>query len=76
MQYRITDAVPYAGIVHDLMLSNPEYFIRWHHVPNDNESICEMPYTEHGTGRPGDNCDWEIRAAAYDFSQLVFRKHC
>lgn len=55
------------------MLSNPEYFIRWLHAPNNNGSICEMPYTEHGTGRPGDNCDWEIRAAAYDFSQQVVR---
>ena len=33
-----------------------------------------MPYTEHGTGRPGDNCAWEIRAAAYDFSQQIVRE--
>ena len=71
LEYRITDAVPYAGIVHDLMVSNPEYFIQWHHAPYNNGSICGMPYTEHGTGMPGDNCDWEIRAAAYDFSQQV-----
>ena len=73
LQYRITGAVPYAGIVHDLMLSNPEYFVRWHNAPNNNGSICLMPYTEHGTGRPGDACDWEVRAAAYDFSNPVVR---
>jgi hypothetical protein len=97
--YRITGAVPYAGIVHDLMLSNPEYFVRWHNPPNNNGSICRawvarylpsvrplpphlpphtlphavMPYAEHGTGRPGDNCDWPIIAAAYDFSNPVVR---
>jgi len=32
-----------------------------------------MPFTEAQTGRPGDNCDWEIRAAAYDFSLQVVR---
>jgi len=69
--YRITDAVPYAGIVHDLMVAHPEYFIRWTHAPNNNGSICQMPYAEHGTGRPGDNCDWPIIASAYDFSQEV-----
>ena len=41
LQYRITDAVPYAGIVYDLMVSNPEFFVRWTHAPNNNGSICE-----------------------------------
>lgn len=73
LQYRITAAVPYAGIVHDAMVSNPEYFIKWHHAPNDNGTIALMPYEEHGTGGPANKCDWKIIAAAYDFSQQVVR---
>ena len=30
LQYRITDAVPYAPIVHDKMVADPAAFIRWH----------------------------------------------
>ena len=67
------DAVPIAGIVHDLFEQHPEYLIRWHHAPNSNGSICQMPYEEHGTCKPGDGCQWEMRAAAYDFSQQVVR---
>eukprot|EP00051_Salpingoeca_urceolata_P035054 m.27944 g.27944 ORF g.27944 m.27944 type:complete len:401 (-) comp8677_c0_seq1:65-1267(-) len=72
LEYRITDAVPYDPIVHDLMESNPEYFVRWHHAPNNNMSICTVP-AEHETGRPGDNCSWPIRAAAYDWSKPEVR---
>jgi hypothetical protein len=25
-------------VVHDLMVSNPEYFVRWTHAPNNNGS--------------------------------------
>jgi hypothetical protein len=71
LQYRITAAVPYAGIVHDAMLAHPDYFIHWHHAPNNNGSIALMPYAEHGTGGPANACDWPIIAAAYDFSQQV-----
>ena len=71
LQYRITAAVPYAGIVHDAMVAHPEYFIQWHHAPNANGSIALMPYAEHGTGGPENACDWPIIAAAYDFSQQV-----
>jgi len=62
LQYRITDAVPYAEIVHSKMVSDPSAFVRW-----TNGSICTMPEVEHGT--TGFNCSWEIRAAAYDWSQ-------
>ena len=72
-EYRITAAVPYAGIVHDAMVAHPEWFIRWHHAPNNNGSICLMPYAEHGTGGPANGCDWEVIAAAYDFTQEVVR---
>jgi hypothetical protein len=67
LQYRITDAVPYAEIVHDAMVQHPEWFVRWHHAPNDNGTVCQMPYEEHGT--TGYNCSWPIKAAAYDWSQ-------
>ena len=45
LQYRITDAVPYAGIVHDLMLAHPEYFVRWTHPPtaNGRHSVLTHP---------------------------------
>jgi hypothetical protein len=68
LEYRITSGVPYAGVVHEAMLDHPEYFVRWTHAPNDNGTICLMPYAEHGTGRPGDNCSWPIIAAAYNFA--------
>lgn len=73
LEYRITAAVPYAGIVHDAMVAHPDWFIRWHHAPNSNGSICLMPYAEHGTGGPANGCDWEVIAAAYDFTQEVVR---
>ena len=69
LQYRITTGVPYAEVVHDAMVNNPEYFVRWTHAPNNNLSICFMPYQEHGT--TGFNCSWPITAAAYDFANIV-----
>lgn len=41
LQYRILDAVPYDPVVKNKMLSDPDYFIRWHHGPDANGSICE-----------------------------------
>lgn len=76
LQYRITDAVPYAPIVHNKMVADPEFFIRWHGTgPTglNNGSICTVP-KEHQTGRPGDNCSWEIRAGAYDWTQPRVRQ--
>ena len=70
--YRITDAVPYAAVVHDAMVEHPDWFARWTHPPYDNGTLCLMP-PEAKTGRPGDNCSWEIRAGVYDFSQEVVR---
>jgi len=66
LEYRITDAVPYADIVHQKMIDDPQAFVRW-----ENGSICEMPYVEHQT--EGFGCAWEIRAAAYDYSQQRVR---
>jgi hypothetical protein len=60
--YRITDAVPYDAVVHDAMVEHPDWFVRWHHAPNNNGSICVVP-PEAQTGRPGDNCSWPIQAA-------------
>jgi len=68
IQYRIGTAVPYDNVVHAAMIAHPEWFVRWHHAPNSNGSICTVP-AEAQTGRPGDNCDWPIRAGMYDFSQ-------
>jgi hypothetical protein len=72
LQYRITDAVPYTKVVHDAMVEHPDWFVRWHHEPNSNGSICVVP-PEAQTGRPGDNCSWPIQAAAYDFSNPIVR---
>lgn len=72
LQYRIGTAVPYAEVVHTAMVDHPEWFVRWHHAPNANGSVCTVP-PEAQTGRPGDNCDWEIRAGMYDFSQAAVR---
>lgn len=70
LQYRITDAVPYDPLVHDKMVSDPNLFVRWHHAPNNNGSICTVP-AEHET--QGFNCSWPIRAGAYDWSQAEIR---
>ncbi len=70
LEYRILDAVPYAEVVHALEVAHPEYFVRWHHAPYANGSICEMP-PEQATA--GFNCSWPIRAAAYDWTQPAVR---
>lgn len=70
--YRITDAVPYDAVVHDAMVEHPEWFVRWHHAPNNNGSICVVP-PEAQTGRPGDDCRWPIQAAAYDWNNSLVR---
>ena len=67
LEYRITDAVPYTKVVHDAMVQHPDWFVRWHHAPNANGSICVVP-PEAETNRPGDNCSWPIQAAAYDWN--------
>ena len=67
--YRITDAVPYDPVVHAAIVQHPEWFVRW-----ANGSVCQMPYEEHGTGRPGDDCDWPIIASAYDYSNAAVRE--
>jgi len=72
LQYRITDAVPYDKLVHDKMISDPDFFVRWLHAPNNNGSICLEP-AEHKTGPPYGNCSWEIRAGAYDWTQKRVR---
>lgn len=72
LEYRIGTAVPYAQIVHDAMVEHPDWFVRWHHSPNNNMSVCTVP-PEHKTGPPYGNCSWEIRAGMYDFSQEVVR---
>ena len=59
LTYRIGTAVPYAEIVHAAMVDHPEWFVRWHHAPQANGSVCVCP-PEHETGRPGDNCSWPI----------------
>ena len=72
IQYRIGTAVPYAEIVHTAIVEHPEWFVRWHHAPNDNGTVCSVS-AEAQTGRPGDNCAWPIRASMYDFSQPLVR---
>ena len=62
LQYRIPTAVPYDDVVHELMVTHPDALVHW-----PNGTLCRMPYVEHGT--TGYNCAWEVRAAAYDWSQ-------
>ena len=72
LQYRIPSAVPYEAVIHDKMVTDPDAFVRWHHPPTNNGSICLMPYEEHKT--QGYNCSWPIIAAAYDWSQQRVRE--
>ena len=76
MSYRILSAVPYDMIVRDKMLSNPEYFIRWNHLPGSTEpgngsicynyiSACFNDPTR--INDPSHHCSFEIRAAAYNW---------
>jgi len=67
LEYRIISAVPYDNIVHDKMLSDPDFFIRWHHPPHNNGSICHN-YIHHVGGRE-DGCAYDIHAATYDWSR-------
>ena len=69
----ITDAVDYDPLVYNKMQTDPDFFVRFHHAPYDNGSIC-LTSPKAKTGRPGDNCSWEIRAAAYDWSQPRVRE--
>ena len=71
LEYRITSAVPYAGVVYDKMLSDPSYFVLWHHAPTANGSICQQG-PEHGT--EGQGCSYPIAAAAYDWTQAAVRE--
>jgi hypothetical protein len=44
LSYRITSAVPYDAVIHDKIVSDPDYFIRWEHLPGStspgNGSVC------------------------------------
>lgn len=61
LQYRITSAVPYDKIVHDKIVSDPDFFVKW-----NNGTVCQMWYEEHGT--ENQNCSWPIKASAYDWT--------
>ena len=65
-------AVTIPSFMHDAMVEHPDWFVRWHHAPNNNGSICVVP-PEAQTGRPEDNCSWPISAAAYDWSNSLVR---
>jgi hypothetical protein len=79
LQYRITDAVPYAAVVHRKMISDPGFFVRWTHSNGSfaaNGSICQ----NYASGcfnnysrinNPQHNCPFEIRAAAYNWIRGV-----
>jgi len=67
LQYRVTSAVPYAAVVHDAIVERPEMFIRW----AANNSVCQMPYVEHGTA--GQGCAWDIVASSYNFADAATR---
>ena len=76
LQYRISDAVPYAKVVHDKMVSDPGYFVRWRGPPplSANGSICQNYLSAcfndpHRINDPVHNCPFEIRAAAYNISR-------
>jgi hypothetical protein len=79
LQYRITDAVPYAAVVHRKMLSDPDYFVRWHHSNGSfvgNGSICQnwdSGCFNNGSriNDPQHDCPFEIRASAYNWIRGV-----
>ena len=79
LQYRITDAVPYAGVVHRKMLSDPDFFVRWTHSNGTfiaNNSICQNFASGcfNNASRindPRHRCPFEIRAAAYNWIRGV-----
>ena len=79
LEYRIGDAVPYAEIVHDKMVSDPEAFVRWHHPPHNNGSICQNYYAgafvdPTRINSKAHNCSFQIHSAAYDFTQPAVRE--
>lgn len=78
LQYRILSAVPYAEVVHDKMVSTPDWFVRWRHQPGTSQpgngticynyiSACFNDPTR--INNPANKCSFEIRAAAYDWIQ-------
>jgi hypothetical protein len=77
LSYRITSAVPYDAVIHDKIVSDPDYFIRWEHLPGStspgNGSVCFNHLSPcfndpRRINAPQHNCSFEIRAAAYNWN--------
>ena len=78
LEYRIDDAVSYDPVVHKKMLGDPAAFVRWHHKPHNNGSICEnwdvgafVDPTR--INNPKNNCSFHISSSAYDYTQPAVR---
>jgi hypothetical protein len=71
--------VSYDPLVHNKMTGDPGAFVRWHHAPRDNGSICENwdagafvdPTRINSISH---NCSFHISSSAYDFTQPIVRK--
>ena len=79
LEYRIGDAVSYDSLVHDKMLSDPAAFVRWHHAPHDNGSICEnwdagAFVDPKRINAPANNCSFHISSSAYDYTKPAVRE--
>ena len=77
LQYRILSAVPYDMVVQDKILSDSDAVVRWRHQPNStapgNGSVCynyQSACFNDPTriNSPEHHCSFEIRAAAYNWS--------
>lgn len=77
LQYRILSAVPYDMVVQDKILSDQDAVVRWRHQPNStapgNGSVCYNYVSDcfnnpKRINSPANNCSFEIRAAAYNWS--------
>ena len=75
LQYRINDAVSYAKVVREKQLSDPSYFVTFHHPPLDNGSICENHVSACFSNKPpyindpAHKCPFEIRSSAYNMGR-------
>ena len=80
LQYRIVTAQMNDPLAHNLTLSHPQFFVRWH-----NGSVCQASTTLNHkpaswvkpikwvpTG-PADHCDWPLRNAEYDWTKPEVR---
>eukprot|EP00658_Telonema_sp_P-2_P041866 TRINITY_DN29992_c0_g1_i2.p1 TRINITY_DN29992_c0_g1~~TRINITY_DN29992_c0_g1_i2.p1 ORF type:complete len:438 (-),score=93.92 TRINITY_DN29992_c0_g1_i2:314-1627(-) len=84
LQYRILSAVPYDMVVQDKILADHDAVIRWRHLPGSvhqpgNSSVCYNYISAcfndpHRINDPAHHCSFQIRAAAYNWSNPSLAK--